>query len=538
MDLVGPKGYIHGWIKVGQTPQRLPTGGNAGRLSLIGPEPSRGSLGAKWKPVDITTGAGMPLEPQATYERRMARQQAKEAERASRGLPRHGDPAAAVRQHAVDTYNQMRQAGHPHHRALAVARKILGAIGEGLGAGSAVPPASKGKLSASWKPSKAEMKADRQFEPSFLTHPSKKQAQGFASMFSWGEVLEAIELVGPKGYTHGWHYVGGPGLGPPTGPPYQPTRNALTELNPAGGWQQYANDNSSYHLELSAQTARLAVTPAPRGRPGGPGLYDVKGMGHSPYLQNIVKALISKRGMEPGKAYAIARSAIRKWGRGGGHVHPEVRTAATAAESEEVAKQARARASHGHANTPWGAVELASELFNPAGNPSQARTPQGQAGGGQFTAGGGGQQSQQKGKTPAKAPAKPGGGGGANAQAKASLRTTIAQQMAQLNGMRGILQQMMAGKITPSAASSAVSKLSKGSTPAAKGAAATSAKAVATAKAGAAATAAASTTASKTATATAKKTVLTKQTEAKAITSKISALAKQIAANRAALAKL
>jgi hypothetical protein len=96
--------------------------------------------------------------------------------------------------------------------------------------------------------------------------------------------------------------------------------------------------------ELSANTGRLSVTPAPRGKPGGPGLYHVKGMGHTPYEQQIVKALIEKRGMPPGKAYAIARAAIRRWSRGGGHVHPEVRAAAGKAEAGELEKQARAKA--------------------------------------------------------------------------------------------------------------------------------------------------------------------------------------------------
>jgi hypothetical protein len=88
----------------------------------------------------------------------------------------------------------------------------------------------------------------------------------------------------------------------------------------------------------------LSVTPAPRGKPGGPGLYDVKGLGHTPYLQQIVKALIEKRGMSEDKAYAIARAAIRRWAAGGGKVHPEVRAAAGKAEAGELEKQARAKA--------------------------------------------------------------------------------------------------------------------------------------------------------------------------------------------------
>ncbi len=118
-------------------------------------------------------------------------------------------------------------------------------------------------------------------------------------------------------------------------------------------------DDIDRMIELSAQTARLAATPAPRGRPGGPGLYDVEGMGHTAYLQQIVKALIRKRGMDPGKAYAIARGAIRRWSSGGGKVHPEVRAASAAAEGGELTRQARAKAVHGHTADSWaGVVEL------------------------------------------------------------------------------------------------------------------------------------------------------------------------------------
>lgn len=160
--------------------------------------------------------------------------------------------------------------------------------------------------------------------------------------------------------------------------------------SPASSKQQSYSRPGGYVLNLSAQTARLAATPAPRGRPGGPGLYHVKGLGHTDYLQQIVKALIEKRGMPPGKAYAIARGAIRRWMRGGGHVHPEVRAAAGAAEAGELARQARA---HAHS---WADVETAIELATldfggpGSGNPGQQRVPAGQAGGGRFTAGKGG----------------------------------------------------------------------------------------------------------------------------------------------------
>jgi hypothetical protein len=137
-------------------------------------------------------------------------------------------------------------------------------------------------------------------------------------------------------------------------------------------------DDLASVIELSARTAMLEHTPAPRGKPGGPGLYDVKGMGHTSYEQQIVKALIEKRGMPPGKAYAIARASIRRWMIKS--KHPEVKAAAARAEAGEVAKQERAKAIHGHATTWDGlAVELATVLdfYNPAGNPNQPRDASG-----------------------------------------------------------------------------------------------------------------------------------------------------------------
>jgi len=108
-------------------------------------------------------------------------------------------------------------------------------------------------------------------------------------------------------------------------------------------------------VNLSAETGRLAVTPAPYGRPGGPGLYGVHGLKHSDYLEQVVQALM-KRGMDKGKATAIARGSIRKWM--AKSKHPEVRAAAGVAEAQEIAAQARA---HAHAVT-WDDVATVIEL--------------------------------------------------------------------------------------------------------------------------------------------------------------------------------
>jgi hypothetical protein len=147
-------------------------------------------------------------------------------------------------------------------------------------------------------------------------------------------------------------------------------------------------------IELSAQTARLAVTPAPYGRPGGPGLYGVKGQKHSDYFEQIVKALRQKRGMSKGRASAIAWGALKRWSGGGGHVRPEVRAAAGGALVEEHTK-------HGHSHsTTWGDVLSAIEMAGTAAGAAQdPRIAVGQVGAGQFGAGqGAGATSQQAGK--------------------------------------------------------------------------------------------------------------------------------------------
>lgn len=109
-------------------------------------------------------------------------------------------------------------------------------------------------------------------------------------------------------------------------------------------------------IELSADTARLAVTPNPRGKPGGPGLYRKKGNMHSPYMQNIVKALIRK-GMSPGHAYATAWNSMRKWS--ATSKHPEVRAASAGGLALEKVAEARAMAS-----TPNTTLDLGFH-FNP-----------------------------------------------------------------------------------------------------------------------------------------------------------------------------
>lgn len=96
-------------------------------------------------------------------------------------------------------------------------------------------------------------------------------------------------------------------------------------------------------IGLSAQTGRLAVTPAPEGKPDGPGLWRVKGMQLPPYFQNVRNAL-QRAGHSDASAYRITWGAIRRWARGEGNVHPEVRAAARDALRQLAQKSATAHA--------------------------------------------------------------------------------------------------------------------------------------------------------------------------------------------------
>lgn len=120
----------------------------------------------------------------------------------------------------------------------------------------------------------------------------------------------------------------------------------------AAGW--YGRPGRQPAIDLSAQTAALEITPAPAGKPGGPGLWRVKGMELPPYFQNIRNALI-RDGHTPADAYRITWGAIRRWAAGGGNVHPEVRAAAVRALAGLKAKAAIA---HAHANDSHRVIEL------------------------------------------------------------------------------------------------------------------------------------------------------------------------------------
>lgn len=140
-------------------------------------------------------------------------------------------------------------------------------------------------------------------------------------------------------------------------------------------------------VELSAQTPRLAATPAPIGKLGGPGLWWVKGMGFPPYFQNVRNALI-RAGHSKADASRITFGAMRRWAAGGGNVHPEVRAAAAAALASIKVKAGIAHAKRASRDAARGqehagdAVDFFELAFAEA---LVDRVPAGRAEGGQFS---------------------------------------------------------------------------------------------------------------------------------------------------------
>lgn len=112
-------------------------------------------------------------------------------------------------------------------------------------------------------------------------------------------------------------------------------------------------------ISLSANTAAYSETPAPLGRPGGPGLW-FKGWKLPDYIEQVATGIL--KGGEPDKSRAIALAigAVKRWAAGGGKVSPEVRAAAAKAVAEWTALKAAASStpSHSHANEDGAMIEL------------------------------------------------------------------------------------------------------------------------------------------------------------------------------------
>jgi hypothetical protein len=94
--------------------------------------------------------------------------------------------------------------------------------------------------------------------------------------------------------------------------------------------------------DFTAETAAASTIHHPLGRPGGPGLFGVKGMQLPAYIQNIAHALI-RQGKTKSTAIQMAIGIVQRWARGQGGVSPEVKAAAVKALAEWEAERVRAK---------------------------------------------------------------------------------------------------------------------------------------------------------------------------------------------------
>lgn len=123
----------------------------------------------------------------------------------------------------------------------------------------------------------------------------------------------------------------------------------LLELTEAGFWVGEDGAPGEW-VEESAETARLSVTHAPRGKGGTNWITKSKpgNTGQLPaYIQNVRNA-IARGGKTLSQATAIAIGRVRAWARGGGNVGPEVKAAAAKA----IAEYDRMRGKVGRSSVP------------------------------------------------------------------------------------------------------------------------------------------------------------------------------------------
>lgn len=104
---------------------------------------------------------------------------------------------------------------------------------------------------------------------------------------------------------------------------------------------------SESDVDLTADTAKASTVHHPLGRPGGPGLFHVKGLQLPAYIQNVAHAM-KRQGKDTSRAIQMAIGIVRNWAHGhDGHGHavsPEVQAAAVKAIAEYDAARVRAKA--------------------------------------------------------------------------------------------------------------------------------------------------------------------------------------------------
>lgn len=94
---------------------------------------------------------------------------------------------------------------------------------------------------------------------------------------------------------------------------------------------------------MTTRTAEASTVHQPFGKPGGPGLFGIKGQQLPAYVQHVAHELV-KKGHPRSQAIQMAIGIIKNWARGGNGVKPDVVAAAQKALAEWEAAKAKAHA--------------------------------------------------------------------------------------------------------------------------------------------------------------------------------------------------
>ena len=105
---------------------------------------------------------------------------------------------------------------------------------------------------------------------------------------------------------------------------------------------------SDYTARRTAETATALTVPEPIGKPGGPGLFHIKGLGLPPYIQHVRDDLMEK-GVPESRATGMAVGIVRNWSEGHDGKGHKVSAEVQAAAAKNIAQWEadKARTAHG-----------------------------------------------------------------------------------------------------------------------------------------------------------------------------------------------
>lgn len=130
---------------------------------------------------------------------------------------------------------------------------------------------------------------------------------------------------------------------------------------------------------MTARTPIASTVHQPTVKPGGPGLFHMKGAQLPAYIQHVANEL-KKKGKSESQAVQMAIGIVKNWARGGQGASPQVQAAAVKAVAEWEALKARARAtpnkgerrSRNLSNDDVDLVDLATVPFGSSGDGPKA----------------------------------------------------------------------------------------------------------------------------------------------------------------------